>query len=185
MGRGRADEYTATMALILPYHDQHPEVAAGAFVAQSATLVGDVQVGAQSSVWFGAVLRGDLLPIRVGARTSIQDNSVLHTSTGRVPVVVGDDVTVGHAVLLHGGTVEDRVILGMGSIVLDGAHIGADTILGAGSLVTENKRIPSGVLAMGRPAKVVRELRPEEVASILVSAQGYVEKTEAYLRMRG
>jgi gamma-carbonic anhydrase len=100
-----------------------------------------------------------------------------------VPTIIGDDVTAGHAVILHGCTVEDRVIVGMGSILLDGAHIGSDTIVGAGSLVTENAEIPSGVLALGRPAKVKRELTAEEIAGIRASAEGYVEKTRHYLRM--
>lgn len=172
------------MALILPYEGQLPEVADDAYVADNVTLVGDVQIGPDSSVWFGSVLRGDVLPIRIGARTSIQDNSVMHTSSGRVPTLIGDDVTAGHAVILHGCTVHDRVIVGMGSILLDGAEVGSDTIVGAGSLVTENAKIPPGVLALGRPAKVVRELREAEVAQIRESAEGYVAKCRAYLRAR-
>jgi gamma-carbonic anhydrase len=171
------------MALILPYDGKRPEVSPEAFVAETVSLIGEVTVGPDSSIWFGSVLRGDVLPIRVGARTSIQDNSVLHTSQGRVPTIIGDDVTAGHAVILHGCTVDDRVIVGMGSILLDGARIGSDTIVGAGSLVTENAEIPSGVLALGRPAKVKRELTDEEIAGIRASAEGYVAKTRAYLEM--
>jgi carbonic anhydrase/acetyltransferase-like protein (isoleucine patch superfamily) len=168
--------------VILPFEGKQPVVAEGAFVAPNATLVGDVTVGPGASIWFGAVLRGDVLPIRVGARTSIQDGSILHTSTGWAETIVGEDVTVGHAVIVHGATVHDRVIVGMGSILLDGAEIGPDSILGAGSLVTTRTRIPGGVLALGRPATVVRDLRPEELAQIRQSAAGYVERARAYLR---
>ncbi|MFW6051897.1 MAG: gamma carbonic anhydrase family protein [Myxococcota bacterium] len=173
------------MARILSFEGKRPVVADGAYVSEDVTLVGDVHVGPDSSIWFGSVLRGDVLPIRIGARTSIQDNSVVHTSTGRVPTEIGDDVTAGHAALLHGCKVHDRVIVGMGSILLDGAEIGSDTILGAGSLVTENTKIPSGVLALGRPAKVVRELREEEIAQIRESAEGYVAKCRKYLASQG
>jgi carbonic anhydrase/acetyltransferase-like protein (isoleucine patch superfamily) len=167
-----------------PYRGKLPVVARGAFIAPSATLIGDVEVGAESSIWYGSVLRGDVEPIRIGERTSIQDNSVIHATGGWHPTSVGNDVTVGHGVILHGCVVRDRVIVGMGSIVLDQAEIGADTILGAGSLVPPRKTIPSGVLAVGRPAKVVRELTPEELAQIKDSARIYVELTRDYLATR-
>ncbi len=169
------------MGVIVRYGRTLPEVAGDAFIAPNATLIGDVQVGAESSVWFGAVVRGDVMPIRIGARTSIQDNSVLHATGGWAETVVGDDCTVGHAVVLHGCTVRDRVLVGMGSIVLDGAEIGSDTILGAGSLVTTRAKIPSGVLALGRPAKPVRELRDEDLARIREAAALYVGYRAAYL----
>lgn len=163
-----------------PYQGRSPRVDPSAYVAPSADLVGDVTIGPESSVWFGTVVRGDVSPLRVGARTSIQDNSVMHATGGWTETEVGDDCTVGHGVILHGCTIGDRVLVGMGSLVLDAAEIGSDTILGAGSLVTQRTKIPSGVLAFGRPAKVVRELTDEERARIRESAEHYVALVRAY-----
>ena len=164
-----------------PYRGQLPVVSPGAFVAPSADVIGDVEIGAESSIWFGAVLRGDMMPIRIGARTSVQDNSVIHTTGGWAPTVVGDDVTVGHGVILHGCTVGSRVLVGMGSILLDGATVGSDVLLGAGSLVPQRKVIPDGVLAYGRPAKVIRELREEELERVRDAARRYVVLSREYL----
>lgn len=168
------------MSHLLPYGGTLPTVDAAAWVAPNAALIGDVVVGPESSIWFSATLRGDVMPIRVGARTSIQDGSVLHATDGWAPTLIGDDVTVGHAVVLHGCTVRDRVLVGMGSVVLDGAELESDVILGAGSLVTQRTRIPSGVLAMGRPAKPVRELTEKERLAIRQAAASYVKKTADY-----
>jgi carbonic anhydrase/acetyltransferase-like protein (isoleucine patch superfamily) len=151
-----------------------PRVHEQAFVAPTASVVGDVEIGAQSSIWFGTVLRGDVMPIRIGARTSIQDNGVVHATGGWEPTIVGDDCTVGHSVILHGCTVGNRVLVGMGSIVLDGARLGDDVILGAGSLVTARTVIPSGMLAFGRPAKAVRPLTDEERKNLLDAVSVYV-----------
>lgn len=169
------------MATILSYGGKTPVLAPDAYVAPTAALIGEVEVGAQSSIWFGCVLRGDVGKLTVGARTSIQDNTVMHASDGWTTTTVGSDCTVGHACLLHGCYVHDRVLVGMGSILLDEAEIGSDTILGAGSLVTIGTKIPSGVLALGRPAKVIRELEPEELEQVRSSAAHYVEKTASYL----
>lgn len=158
-----------------------PRVDPSAFVAPTAAIIGDVIVGGSSSVWFGAVIRGDVAPIRIGASTSIQDNSVIHSTGGWSETQIGDGCTVGHSVVLHGCTVGDRVLVGMGSIVLDHAEIGSDTILGAGSLVTVNAKIPSGVLAFGRPAKVIRELTAEERQSLLDATAVYQGLVREYL----
>ncbi|MBW2464586.1 MAG: gamma carbonic anhydrase family protein [Deltaproteobacteria bacterium] len=166
---------------IVAYRGKLPVVAAGTYVAPTVSIIGDVTIGAESSIWFGAVLRGDVQPITIGARTSIHDNGVVHATDGWVPTVVGDDCTVGHMVLLHGCTIGDRVLVGMGSIVMDDAHIGSDCIIGAGSLVTARQQIPPGVLAMGRPAKVIRELRPEEFAQLRDSSAHYASKAREYL----
>lgn len=168
------------MTNLFPYRGILPKVAPDAFVAPSASVIGDVQIGSESSIWFGAVLRGDVMPIRVGARTSIQDNSVVHSTRGWWAVDIGDDCVVGHAVTLHGATIHSRVLVGMSSTILDAAEIGSDTILGAGSLVTARTKIPSGVLAMGRPAKVIRELRPEELEQIAAGARDYVKHCREY-----
>lgn len=165
---------------LYPYRGVLPRVDPSCFVAPTAAVIGDVEVGAGSSLWFGAVLRGDVMPIRVGARTSIQDNCVVHATGGWCETRVGDECTVGHSVVLHGCTVGDRVLVGMGSIVLDEAELGADVILGAGSLVTARTKIPPGVLAMGRPAKVVRELTGEERARIVEAAKAYAELVADY-----
>lgn len=165
---------------LYPYRGVLPRVDPSCFVAPTAAVIGDVEVGAGSSLWFGAVLRGDVMPIRVGARTSIQDNCVVHATGGWCETRVGNECTVGHSVVLHGCTVGDRVLVGMGSIVLDEAELGADVILGAGSLVTARTKIPPGVLAMGRPAKVVRELTGEERARIVEAAKAYAELVADY-----
>ena len=159
---------------LFPYLGRRPVVDPSAFVAPHACVIGDVTLGPDSSVWYGAVLRGDVMPIRVGARTSIQDNSVLHATGGWRDTIVGDDVTVGHGVILHGCNIGSRVLIGMGSIVLDEAEIGDETMLGAGSLVMARTKIPAGVLAHGRPAKAVRDLRPEELERILEASRLYV-----------
>lgn len=162
------------MKNLLPYLGAEPVVAQSAFVAPTASVIGQVTVGAESSIWYGAVLRGDVMPIHVGARTSIQDNSVVHATGGWSEVRIGDEVTVGHSVILHGCRVGDRVLVGMGSIVLDDAEIGAGSMIGAGSLVTARTKIPPGVLAHGRPAKVARDLRPDELENILEASRLYV-----------
>ena len=167
--------------LILPYGPHTPELHEGAFIAPSASIIGDVHVAAESSVWFNTTMRGDVMPIRVGARTSIQDNSVVHATDGWAPTIVGEDCVVGHSVILHGCKIGDRVLVGMGSILLDEVEVGDDVLIGADSLVTARTKLPSGTLVMGRPAKVRRELTDEERASILEGAAHYVKKTHDYL----
>lgn len=158
---------------LYPYRGRAPAVHPSAYVAPTASIIGDVTVGEQSSVWFGAAIRGDVMAIHVGARTSIQDNTVVHATHDWLETTIGDDCTVGHGVILHGCHVHDRVLVGMGSIVLDAAEIGADVILGAGSLVTARTKIPPGVMAFGRPAKPVRDLTEAELASIREAAAHY------------
>ena len=168
------------MTVIRAYRDVMPTIAEDAFLAETATLIGDVVVGSESSIWYGTVLRGDVMPIRIGDRTSIQDNSVVHATGGWAETKVGDDCVVGHGVILHGCIVGDRALVGMGSIILDGARLGSDSVLGAGSLLPQGKEIPSGVLAMGRPAKVIRELTDEDRMGISLGAQVYVHHTKEY-----
>jgi carbonic anhydrase/acetyltransferase-like protein (isoleucine patch superfamily) len=163
------------------HQGRRPRIGRGAFVAANATVIGDVTLGDESSVWFGVVGRGDVMPIAVGARTNIQDGSVVHVTGGKTRTLVGDDVTAGHMVLLHGCTVESSVLVGMGSIVLDGAVIEEGCVVGAGSLVTPGTRIPRGSVAMGRPARVVRAVTDEDRAWIAASSQGYVENARVFL----
>jgi carbonic anhydrase/acetyltransferase-like protein (isoleucine patch superfamily) len=149
-------------------------------VAPSADVIGDVEIGDESSVWFQAVIRGDVHSIRIGARTNIQDQSMLHVTRKRSPLVIGDDVTVGHRVTLHGCKVGNRVLVGMGSIILDDAEIGDDCIIGAGALVTQGMKVPPGHMVLGLPGKVIRRLKPEELAYLPESARNYVNDSRGY-----
>lgn len=159
---------------LFPYRGRRPAVHPTVLLAPRASVIGDVSIGEGSSIWYGAVLRGDVMPIRIGERTNIQDNAVVHATGGWCDTVVGDEVTVGHSVILHGCRIGSRVLVGMGSIVLDEAEIGDMTMLGAGSLVVARSRIPPGVLAHGRPAKAVRDLRQDEIERVLEAARLYV-----------
>ncbi len=169
------------MAIVRDFAGRRPQVGAGVFLAENATLIGDTVIGDGSSIWFGAVVRGDLMPIRIGAGTSIQDNSVLHITAGIAGTTVGDRVTVGHNVILHACTVGDDCIIGMGSIVLDRSRVGSFCIVGAGALVTPGTDIPDGHLVVGSPARVKRPITDEERAWIAASAHHYVELSQRYL----
>jgi carbonic anhydrase/acetyltransferase-like protein (isoleucine patch superfamily) len=158
---------------------QRPVLGSAAFVAPGATVVGDVIIGNEASVWFGAVLRGDVERLTVGARSNVQDNSVLHADPG-APLVLGDDVTVGHMVMLHGCQVGNCSLIGIGAVVMNHARIGANCIVGAKSLVTEGKSYPDGVLIIGAPARVIRELTPAEIAGLKASAARYVQRAALY-----
>ena len=153
----------------------------GAFVASTATVVGAVTLRADASVWYGAVLRGDDDSIELGERSNLQDNVVVHPLE-KMPTRIGADVTVGHAAILHMRTIEDRVLIGMGAILLGGAEIGAESIIAAGALVKENAKIPPRSLVVGMPGKVVRQVTDDEVKTILASAKEYVEKAKRHLR---
>jgi carbonic anhydrase/acetyltransferase-like protein (isoleucine patch superfamily) len=165
-----------------PYRDKYPSIGEGCYIAPTATLIGDVTLGDGASVWFGCVLRGDVSPIVVGARTNIQDNTVIHGEEGW-PTLIGEDVTVGHSAIIHAATVGDRVLVGMGAVLLSRCRIGEDSIIGARALVTEGVEVPPGSLALGMPARVRRALTEEEKESILKSAQRYVEHAKKYLEM--
>ncbi|MDT2801963.1 gamma carbonic anhydrase family protein [Vagococcus lutrae] len=149
------------------------------FVAKSADLIGKIKLGEASTIWYQSVIRGDYGVISIGDRSNIQDGSVVHVDE-QYPTVVGDDVTVGHGCIIHGCTIEDRVIVGMGSTIMNGAKIGQDSIVGANSLVTERKEFPPGSLIMGSPAKVIRALTDEEKQSILVNAHEYVQNGQKF-----
>jgi carbonic anhydrase/acetyltransferase-like protein (isoleucine patch superfamily) len=155
--------------------DHSPEVHATAWVADSAQVMGRVSLAENASIWYGAVLRGDNDHISVGRDSNVQDGSVLHTDHG-VPLVIGEGVTIGHKVVLHGCTIGDYALVGIGSVVLNGARIGRHCIVGAGALVTEGKQFPDGVLIVGSPAKVVRELTPEQIERLRASATHYVQQ---------
>jgi carbonic anhydrase/acetyltransferase-like protein (isoleucine patch superfamily) len=166
--------------LIRTYRGRAPEVARSAYIDPQAVVIGDVTIGEDSSIWPCAVIRGDVHSIRIGARTNIQDGSVLHVLRDTYPLVLGDDITVGHAAILHGCTIESRCLIGMGSIILNGARIGAGSIIAAGTLITERTEIPPGSMVMGHPGKVRRATTPAELEGIDQSAQGYVESQRAH-----
>jgi gamma-carbonic anhydrase len=157
-----------------------PIVDESAYIAPSADLLGEVKIGKKASVWHHATLRGDVDRIEVGNYSNIQDNCVLHVSTG-TPCIVGAYVTVGHSAILHSCTIGDHTLVGMGAIVLDGAKVGKHVLIGAGSMITKNKEIPDGSLVMGRPAKVVRMLTLEEIAYMEESALHYMDAAEAFM----
>ena len=152
----------------------------GQFVADNATLIGSVRLRAQASVWYNCVLRGDNDWIDIGERSNIQDGSVLHTDPG-LELVVGNDVTVGHKAMLHGCTIGDETLIGIGATILNGARIGRHTIVGAHALVTEGKEFPDGVMLLGAPARIARELTDEEIGLIRYSAKHYAENAARYL----
>ena len=165
--------------MIITFQGKTPQVSSEAFVAETAALIGDVTVGPDSSVWYGAVIRGDSSPITVGRGTSIQDNAVLHTEIGH-PLTIGDNVTIGHGAVVHCASVGSNTLIGMGAILLDGAVIGDHCIIGAGAVVKEKTVVPSGAMMVGVPAKCVRELGPEQLA-FLDGAPPYVALSRAYL----
>jgi len=174
--------------MILSHKGMIPKIEKDVFIAGSADIIGDVLIGENSSVWFGCVIRGDINTIKIGKNTNIQDMSMIHVdhytkedkSDGH-PTYIGDNVTIGHKVMLHGCIIGDACLIGMSTTILDGAIIGQESIVGAGSLVTKNKIFPPRSLIMGSPAKVVRELNEEEIASLYESAQNYIDYKNDYL----
>ena len=170
------------MALIRAWGGKTPRLADSVWVAEGAVIVGDVEIGPESSVWFGAVVRGDVNHVRVGARTNLQDYAVLHVTSRTHPTIVGDDVTVGHRATLHGCRVKDRCLVGIGAVVMDGAVVGEDAMVGAGSLVPPGMVVPPGMLALGSPAKVKRALTREEIEYFRQSAASYAGYADEYRR---
>jgi carbonic anhydrase/acetyltransferase-like protein (isoleucine patch superfamily) len=166
--------------MILPYRKIWPKIHETAFIAPSADVIGDVEVGANSSVWFQCVLRGDVNWIRIGSRTNVQDHSMLHVTRKKYPLLIGDEVTIGHRVLLHGCTLRNRILVGMGAIIMDDAEIGDECIIGAGTLVTQRMKVPPRSLVVGSPGKVIRSLKPDELAFLSKSAANYVGDTVEY-----
>ena len=156
-----------------------PQVAASGWVADSAQVIGDVVLGEGASVWFGTVVRGDTARIAIGAGTNVQDASVLHADIG-VPLVIGNNVTVGHQVMLHGCTIGDESLIGIGAVVLNGARIGRNCLVGAGSLVTEGKEFPDGSMILVSPARVVRQLSPEQIEGLRTSARHYMDNARRF-----
>jgi len=164
----------------IDYMGSSPKISKNAFCAPTSVIIGSAEISDDASIWFGACIRADNDKIFIGKGTNIQDLTLIHVEDD-IPVHIGENVTVGHSCIIHGVTIEDNVLVGMGSIVMDKVIIGSNTIIGAGSLIPSGKKIPSGVLAMGRPAKVIRELTEEEIISITKSAVNYAAKSKNYI----
>ncbi len=169
--------------LELPHLEREPRIPDSCYIDVSARINGDVAMGENCSVWFHVSIRGDVHRIRIGDRVNIQDGCIFHTSYQTHPLEIGDDVSFGHGVIAHGCVIGSRSLVGMHSVVMDGAEIGDDTLIGAGSLVTENKKIPAGVLAYGRPAKAIRELTDEERAMVAQRSLDYAAYAMTYKRL--
>lgn len=168
------------MPVIRPFGGKSPVVHASAWIAPGAVVVGDVEVGEGSSVWFGCVVRGDVNHVRIGRRTNVQDVTTIHVTSKTHPTIVGDEVTIGHRVVLHGCTIKDRCLVGIGSVLMDGAVVGPEAVVGAGALVPPGMVVPPRTLVMGSPAKVKRDLSAEEVEALRKSADNYVEYAARY-----
>ena len=166
--------------MIAPYGDRTPIVDATAFVVDSAVVIGDVVLAADVSLWFNAVVRGDVERIRIGPGTNVQDNATVHVTHDRWPTLVGEGVTVGHAAVLHGCTIGDHALIGIGAIVLDGVVVGEECLVGAGALVTPGTRLPPRSLVLGSPARAIRELNAGEIEQLHRSAANYVERARRY-----
>jgi gamma-carbonic anhydrase len=160
---------------LLPFEGATPKLGDDVYVAPGARVIGNVELGDEASVWYNAVIRGDLERVEIGARTNVQDGTVIHIESGQFPTIIGEGVTIGHKALVHACTIGDNCLIGMGSIILDGAVIEDNALIAAGAVVTPGTTIPSGTLAIGTPAKVVRELSDEEIQHFQASAAHYVE----------
>lgn len=164
---------------------KRPVIGRGVFLAETCSVIGEVEIGEETSIWYGTVIRGDVMPIRIGARTSVQDNTVVHVTAGRYGTTIGSDCTIGHGAIIHACTVEDFCLIGMGSVILDGARIGRGSLVGAGALVTPGTDIPPDSLVIGSPAKVKRQINEREREQIVFGAAHYVELTRRYLAEHG
>jgi len=167
--------------LIMPYRDVLPRIADGVFIAPTATVIGDVEIGADTNIWFGCVLRGDVHEIRVGERTNIQDGTIVHVSRNKFGTYIGSDVTIGHLALIHACTLEDRCFIGMQATIMDGCVIESGAMVAAGALVTPGKRVLSGQMWAGSPAKPIRDLRDDERAAQADTTAHYVKLAREYL----
>lgn len=169
--------------MIYPFNGKTPKISTSAFIADYVTISGDVQIGEESSIWFNTSIRGDVAPTIIGRKVNIQDNSVLHQSPNN-PLILEDEVTIGHQVILHSCIIRKKALIGMGSIILDQAEIGEGAFIGAGSLVPQGKKIPPNSLAFGRPAKVIRELTADDLADMERISREYAEKGQYYKQLQ-
>lgn len=183
--RERRPKTRYDLRMLRAYRGVSPAVHPTAYIDPSAQVIGDVEIGAESSVWMNVVIRGDVHRIRIGARTNVQDGTIVHVMRDTHPTTIGDEVTIGHGVVVHGCTLDARVLIGMGAILLNGVEVGADSIVAAGTLLPEGTRVPSGSLVMGSPGTVRRELSDREIASIRGYAERYVGYRLDYMNSDG
>ena len=167
-------------ANIIPYNGDAPKLGANTFVAGGAQIIGNVEIGDESSIWFNTVIRADCHWIKIGERTNVQDGTVIHVTQGTAPTQIGCDVTIGHSAVIHGCTIEDLCLIGMGAIILDGATVPTKSIIAAGSVVPPGKSYPSGWLIMGSPAKPVRQLKEHEITYLKESVKNYIYYQKGY-----
>ena len=167
--------------MIKKFQNKQPQLGEDVYVSENAIVIGDVTLGDEVNIWFGAVLRGDMHYIKIGNRTNIQDNSVVHVTTGVSPTNIGNNVTVGHGAIIHGCTIEDNCMIGMGAVVMDDAVVGEGSLIGAGALVPPNMKIPPKLLVVGMPGKIVREVSDEEFQMIIDRPQEYIDLAAGYL----
>ena len=166
--------------MILPYQNIYPIIHDSVLIAEGAHIIGDVEIGKDSSIWFNTVIRGDVNYIRIGERTNIQDLTMVHVTNKKFPTIIGSDVTIGHSAVIHGCKIDDFVLIGIGAKILDEAHINSHSLIAAGSVVKENFEVPSGTLVAGVPAKIVRNLTPDEIEKIKQNAQHYLFYCKQY-----
>jgi gamma-carbonic anhydrase len=166
--------------MILPYNGIEPKIHESVFICEGVHIIGDVEIGKDSSIWFNTVIRGDVNFIRIGERTNVQDLSMLHVTYKKYPLIIGNDVTIGHSVTLHGCTIKDLVLIGMGAVLLDNCVINSNSFIAAGTLVRENFEVPEGVLIAGVPGKIIRDLTNEEIAKIKRGADNYLMYVNNY-----
>ena len=166
---------------IIPFKGTQPKIGENVLLASGACVIGDTVIGKDSSIWFNTIIRGDVHSIKIGERTNIQDNTMVHVTAGQASCTIGNDVTIGHNAVIHACVIEDLSLIGMGAVILDKAVIGRGSLVGAGSLVTQGKVFPPGSLIMGSPAKVVRALNDDEIAGLKKSAEHYVATAKAYV----
>jgi len=167
--------------MIINYLNKFPELDPNSYVFKDTTVIGDVKLGKDSSIWFRSVVRGDVNSIVIGERTNIQDNSTIHVTTELFPTHIGNEVTIGHNVVIHGSILEDRVLIGMGAVILDGCHIGKNSIIAANSVLLGGTKVPAGVLVAGNPGKIKRDLTEAELIHLERSASNYVKYSRNYL----
>lgn len=169
-----------TQPLIMPYKGKSPKIHASAFIAPTAVIIGDVEIGAHSSIWFGCVLRGDVNEIRIGARTNLQDGTVVHVAEAGQGTYIGDDVTIGHAALLHACTIKDRVLIGMRATLMDDSEVAEESLIASGALLTPGKKVGRGQVWAGSPAKYWRDMSAADIDLITIRAAQYVRLGQSY-----